>query len=155
MSHLYHGSGYQQPELKPGIMHSGVKQEWDQTESNEWLYATTLLEEAIAQGFASVVEKHYKLNRYKSAGNDVMLCFEGPLPHMEDLEKLNVYLYKIDWHKELWTKVDNLHNGMTNEYKTKAIVTASMIDKCEKVDLKTWLSRKKVIITSNRAALRW
>lgn len=155
MPHLYHGSGYRQPELKPGIAYTGIKVEWDTTESNEWLYATTLLEEAIAQGFASVVEKHYKLNRFKSAGNDIMLCFEGKVPSKQELEKLQVYLYKIDWDRALWVKVDNLYNGILNEYKTKETISASMIDSCTEVDLKAWLARKKLTVTSDRAALNW
>ena len=155
MSHLYHGSGYKQTELKPDIMHSGVLQEWDKTESNEWLYATELMEEAIAQGLASVLEKNYKLCRYQSASNEITMTFDGKQPSRKDLDSMEVYLYKIDWIKDIWQSVDNLHNGMTNEYKTKKVVTASMIDSCDLVDIKTWLSRKKIVIKAKTAAMNW
>ncbi|MNO12938.1 hypothetical protein D3C76_25570 [compost metagenome] len=155
MPHLYHGSGYKHTELKPGIHYTGKKVEWDQTESNEWLYATCLLEEAIAQGFASVIEKHYKLDHYHSVGNEVVMTFTDTVPKQEDLEKLQVFLYKIDWDTSVWIKVNNLHNGMSNEYKTKACIPANMIDSCVEVDLKGWLKRKKVVIKASKASLNW
>lgn len=155
MGHLYHGSGYNQPELKPGFLHSGEVVKWDHTESNEWLYATTMMEEAIAQGFASVVEKHYRLARYKSHGSEIVIVCDGPLPRKEDLMKLDVFLYKIDWAVEMWQRVDNLHNGMNNEFKTKHIIPATMIDSTTRIDLKHWLGKKTVSITSNRAAMNW
>lgn len=155
MSHLYHGSGYKHPELKPGIMHSGELQKWDQTESNEYLYATTLMEEAIAQGFASCIEKDYKLSRYQSAGDTITIYIDGPVPSLRELSGLTMYLYKIDWDKSIWVKVDNLHNGMNNEYKTKSVIPAGMIDSCEKVDLVGWLKGKKVEIKGKSASMRW
>jgi len=96
MRHLYHGSGYQQDELKPGIHYTGKKVEWDKTESNEWLYATTSMEEAIAQGFASSVEKHYNLVRFMSQGRDLTLVFDGAVPTQAQLAALPLFLYKID-----------------------------------------------------------
>lgn len=155
MPHLYHGSGYKHPELKPGIMHSGELQKWDKTESNEWLYATTLMEEAVAQGFASVIEKHWNLSRYQSHGDTVVVIIDGPLPSQRELEALQVYLYKIDWDTNLWAKVDNMHNGMTNEYKTKSVIGAKMIDSCTLVDLKGWLGGKKLEVKAKTASMRW
>jgi len=155
MSHLYHGSGYKHPELKPGIMHSGELQKWDKTESNEWLYATTLMEEAIAQGFASVIEKHWDLSRFQSASNEITITIDGPLPSERELQSLQVYLYKIDWDQTMWVKVDNLHNGMSNEYKTKSVIGSKMIDSCELVDLKDWLKGKKVTVKGKSATMRW
>lgn len=155
MPHLYHGSGYQQDELKPGFMHSGEVVRWDTTESNEWLYATTVMEEAIAQGFASVVEKHYRLVRFQSSGNDVILIVEGRLPTRKELEELAVFLYKIDWDTRIWVRVDNPHNDMENEYKTKSIIRAAMIDSCQPVCMKQWLSRKNVTIKAKTAAMNW
>jgi len=155
MQHLYHGSGYRHTELKPGIHYTGKKVTWDTTESNEWLYATTCMEEAIAQGFASVVEKHYTLNRFQSHGRNLTLVVDGPPPKLEDLQHLAVYLYTLDWlDADNWIKVNNLHNGMQTEYKTQSVLTKA-IDRCEQVDLKTWLSRKTVKIVSKRAALNW
>jgi len=155
MSHLYHGSGYKQDELKPGFMHSGELVEWDKTESNEWLYATELMEEAIAQGLASTIEKSFKLCRYQSSGNEVTMIFEGKAPTRQEIDLLEVHLYKIDWVKNMWVSVDNLHNGMVNEYKTKHIIEAGMIDSCNLVDIRHWLSRKKVVIKTKTAAMNW
>lgn len=155
MAHLYHGSGYKQPELKPGIMHTGKLQKWDKTESNEWLYATPMMEEAIAQGFASVIEKTWKLCRFFSVGNTVSLMVDGALPTMEQLQGLTVYLYKIDWDESVWVKVDNIHNGMESEYKTKSVIPATMIDNCVSVDIANWLKGKDVKIIPKNAAMRW
>jgi hypothetical protein len=154
MHHLYHGSGYRQTELKPGVHYTGEVVRWDKTESNEWLYATTSMEEAIAQGFASTVEKHFKLARYKTHGKHLELVFDGPVPSIEQLHALSVYLYKIDWIKDQWVKVDNLHNGMTNEYKTQAILK-DVIDSCTAVDLRHWLSRKEVKLLAKNAGMNW
>jgi hypothetical protein len=155
MSHLYHGSGYKHPELKPGIMHSGELQQWDKTESNEYLYATTLMEEAIAQGLASVIEKHWNLARYQSAGDSITVIVDGPLPTLRELQALTVYLYRIHWDKATWVLVDNLHNGMSNEYKTKQVIGPKMIESCEAVNLSDWLKGKKIEIKAKSASMRW
>lgn len=153
--HLYHGSGYKQTELKPSYMYTGEIVRWDKTESNEWLYATVSMEEAITQGLASVVEKTWKLSRFKSDGRKLTFQFDGKLPTVQEIAALSVYLYKIDWIKELWVKVNNVHNGMDNEYKTKEIIGAGMIDSCEPVNLKEWLKGKEVVIVPTSPAMRW
>lgn len=155
MHHLYHGSGYRHTELKPGIHYTGVKVEWDKSESNEWLYATSVMEEAISQGLASVVEKHFAMSRFKSSGRTLEFIFEDVPPTLREIEALTVYLYKLDWHKDIWVAVNNLHNGMKHEYKTKEVIPAAMIDHCQQVDLKTYLGRKEVILSSARPAMNW
>lgn len=154
MRHLYHGSGYQQDELKPGIHYTGTKVEWDKTESNEWLYATTSMEEAIAQGFASSVEKHYNLVRFMSHGRDLTLVFDGAVPTQAQLAALPLFLYKIDWVAADWIKVNNLHNGMESEYKTQKALR-DVIDSCTPVDLTQWLARKTVKLVAKKAAMNW
>lgn len=154
MRHLYHGSGYQQDELKPGIHYTGKKVEWDKTESNEWLYATTSMEEAIAQGFASSVEKHYNLVRFMSQGRDLTLVFDGAVPTQAQLAALPLFLYKIDWVQADWIKVNNLHNGMESEYKTQKVLR-DVIDSCTPVDLTQWLARKTVKLVAKKAAMNW
>lgn len=153
--HLYHGSGYRHSELKPGIHYTGEKVQWDKTESNEWLYATTVMEEAISQGFASVVEKHFKVARFQSIDNQLIFTFDGPVPAKASLAGLTVYLYTLDWDKAMWVRVDNLVNGMANEYKTTAVIPASMIDSCIEVDLKKYLARKTLILKSTASSLNW
>lgn len=153
---LYHGSGYHQEELKPGIHYTGVKVEWDKTESNEWLYASSVMEEAIAQGFCSVVEKTFQLCRFQSHGSELVFIFDGKLPSLEDLSKLDVFLYNIrNLPEHKWVKVNNLHNGMDNEFKTTSIIEKHAIIKSDQIDLKKWLSRKKVSIKHKKSAMNW
>lgn len=152
MMNLYHGSGYDQTELMPGFKHSGKIVQWDETESNEWLYSTSSKEEAIAQGFASVLEKHYNLDRYKSDGDLIIIeIATGRIPVTADLFKLDVWLYTIQ-HDGRWRPVNNKHNGMKDEYKTKETIRDSILDK-EKIDIAQWLGRKKVKVVNrtNRA----
>lgn len=156
MEYLYHGSGYFQEELKPGISYTGIKVTWDKTESNEYLYATTVLEEAIAQGFCSVVEKHWKLSRFTSMGSKLVFYFDDNLPSLEDLKELDVYLYTIIRLPEHeWIAVNNLHNNMDNEFKTKKNINKAAIKSVEKIDLKKWLSGKQVYIKHKNASLEW
>lgn len=155
MNRLYHGSGFKQTELKPGFMHTGVEVKWDKTESNKWLYATTVMGEAVALGFASVIEKKYKLDRYQFKDDTVTIAFTGVLPTIEELGKLDVYLYHIAWEPGVWVQVNNRHNKLINEYKTQAVIPSERIVLREKVDLKDWLSRKKVKIVPSNATLNW
>lgn len=155
MKFLYHGSGYKQTELKPGIHHTGEVQRWDKTESNEWLYATSLMEEAIAQGLASVIEKCWKLSRFQSSDRLITIYVDGPAPTREDIIKLSVYLYVIQWDETVWSKVDNVHNGMESEYKTKKMVGPNSIQSCEPVNLSKWLQGKTLTIKQNSNAMSW
>jgi hypothetical protein len=152
MKKLYHGSGFDQDELKPGIKHTGKLVKWDQTESNEWLYATSSMEEAIAQGFASVLEKHFKVSRYKSDGDDLYIEIEaGRVPSVAEMKALDIWLYTIEWH-DCWRHVNNAVNGLVDEYKTQETIKDSILLK-EKIDTAKWFSGKKVRVVSktNRA----
>lgn len=155
MKFLYHGSGYKHSELKPGIHHTGKLQRWDNTESNEWLYATTMREEAIAQGLASVIEKNWSLTRFQSTDRSIVIYIDGKVPTYADIVKLTVYLYVIQWDDAHWTKVDNVSNGMESEYKTKTTIPSSLIASCEPVDLTKWLRGKTLTIKQNPNAMAW
>lgn len=147
---LYHASSYLQEELKPGIAYTGEKVEWDETESNEWLYATSNKEAAIAQGLASAIEHHWLLHRFQSSGNHLAFTFDAgtPVPTRRDLERLKVYLYVIHAHvADGWVKNSNTHNKLRSEYRTQNTVR-DRIASASLVDMKQWLQGKDVSLTS-------
>lgn len=152
MKKLYHGSGFDQEELMPGIKHTGKLVKWDNTESNEWLYATSSMEEAIAQGVASTLEKHYNVGRYQSDGDKLLIQIDsGRVPTSAEMKALDIWLYTLE-HTNAWRLVGNLTNGLVDEYKTQETIKDGIISKV-KVDLVQWLAGKdvKVISKTNRA----
>lgn len=155
MKKLYHGSGFDQEELMPGFKHSGTLVKWDGTESNEWLYAASSLEEAVAQGFASTLEKHFNVGRYKSDGNEIYIEIEnGRVPTVNEMKALDVWLYTIEF-TDCWQLVGNLTNGIKNEYKTTETIKESILSK-EKVDIAKWYTGKKVqVISRNNRSYDW
>lgn len=148
MTKLYHGSAYEQTELKPGFEHTGELVQWDGTESNKNLYATTSRTEAISQAFASVLERKYKSIHYKTRGKSIEVTVLGKhRPGKHDFDKIEVFLYTIKYEeKDGWKKVNNEQNGLDNEWKTTQTVPASSIMLCEKIDLNDWLADKKLHI---------
>jgi hypothetical protein len=155
--HLYHGSGFDQNELMPGFKRSGKVVKWDNTESNEWLYVAVTKEEAVSMGFASVIEKNYLLDRYKSHGKDIVIFIEsGRLPTLAELLKLDVYLYTIQKDdKHEWVLVNNPTNDIKEEYKTKHTLTDCIISK-EKIDIVKWAAGKSIkVVDKKHAANNW
>lgn len=153
---LYHASSFLQTVLQPGIAYTGEKVQWDETESNEWLYATTDKEAAIEQGLASAVEHRWPLHQFKSQGDNLLFVFdEGTtLPTRRDLERLTVYLYTIHPHvSDGWQKNNNPVNDMTTEYKTQAAIRDRIVS-AVKVDLSAWLRHKDVGITAPKPAYK-
>lgn len=152
VKNLYHGSGYLHKELKPGYLHSGVEVRWDETESNRFLYATTIKNSAIELGFASAVEKAYSLERFQSDDDKFILTFEdNHPPKLSDLMRLNLFVYEIKFNiRSGWQKVNNKTNNMDEEYKTSKIITAADIATIEKVDLDKWLENKQIAIVSTK-----
>lgn len=154
--HLYHGSGYKQDELKPGVLRSGQIARWDGTESNEWLYVTTCRESAIAQGLASVLEKNHGLVKFHHHGDRVSVTVKGHGLCEEDIHHCVVYLYTIDHHPSHgWTEVSNLTNGITTEYKTKEVIPPEWIDSCDLVDMRQWLKGKVLSIVKIPSSHQW
>jgi hypothetical protein len=153
---LYHGSGYRHQELKPGFHHTGVEVNWDEVESNHFLYASTIREDAIDQGFASQMEQKYRIRRYNSTGKTVSIELDPAFPvKVEALEKLKIYVYRIKQRPvDGWVKNNNPHNNLKTEWKTDHVIK----DAIEKVieipigrifvDLIT-VQRKDLIIFSN------
>jgi hypothetical protein len=142
---FYHGSGYDQKELMPGIKRSGKLVRWDETESNEWLYATTDMQEAIGQAFASMMEKQHGIMRYKAHGNVIELTVpDNRIPPRGEIEKLQLYLYTLaNLPQDRWVKNDNAHNKLLTEWKTQATITNGILSR-EQVDLAGWLAPKKL-----------
>lgn len=115
---LYHGSAFNTPTLKPGIHYSGTKMDWDNnTESNEWLYASTQRKEAIILGFFSYLEKHHNGVMFRLNNLDITIESDE-----FDLAEINIFLYEIEKSSK-WIKVNNVHNGSKTEYKTKDEIT--------------------------------
>lgn len=148
MKHLYHGSFFEASTLKPAFQITGTLIEWDGTESNRFLYATTNEAEAIDQAFFSAFEKIAEVNRVHSDPKKVLIECENT----KEVEKLKaalngiqIFLYLIDYHPEDgWVKVDNLNNGLTNEYKTpKEIKRVRII---RRISFKEWASGKTLTI---------
>lgn len=142
---LYHGSGFDQTELMPGFLRSGKLVQWDETESNEWLYTTTDRDEAISQAFASMIEKTYESKSYHRDGNRITIelakCVK---PSLAELKKIQLFLYTIRLEPEdQWQKNNNEHNQIKTEWKTQAIIDRNIIHK-EQVDLAGWLANKQL-----------
>jgi hypothetical protein len=125
---LYHGSGYRHTELKPGFHHTGVEVNWDEVESNHYLYASTVREDAIDQGFASQMEQKFAIRRYRSTGRSgqgkIQIELDPAFPVTdEEIEKIKVYVYRI---KKLpqdgWVKNNNPHNNLSTEWKTDHVI---------------------------------
>lgn len=157
MTTLYHGSGFEQQELMPGFKRSGKVVKWDGTESNEWLYATTEKEEAIAQGFASILEKEFDVERYKTSGKNIEIHITGSrTPTRLAMGKFKLYIYTMPLLEgDGWRLVNNLHNGMKNEYKTKQTIEGEHLV-CESVDVKGWLEGKSIILKVNgKISMNW
>lgn len=140
---LFHGSAFKQDRLSPGIVHAGVKVEWDHGESNEYLYATTDRETAIQLGFASAIEKQYMLDRFQCDEWELKITASERL-NIHDLEKLEVYLYSLPFViSGGWQKNQNPNNHLDTEWKTKKTVDFGSV---EKIDMKSFLAGKKVSI---------
>lgn len=141
---LYHCSAYSNKELlRPGIKHTGKIVEWDNGESNEYLYATTDKEEALSLGFATAIEHKYKLDRYTTKGNQITIASSDNILFKE-LSKLEFYLYSIQVKPEDgWIKNNNPNNQITTEWKTDQDI--SSFD-AEKVDVHKWLKTKYITI---------
>lgn len=144
---LYHGSGYDQNVLSPGFVHSHKLVQWDITESNKFLYATTNREEAINLGFASALEKVYKIDRFHSDVNthEITIDFNDSNKQVISFNNINVYLYEIIPNKkDNWIKNNNKHNSITTEWKTEQ--SNIEVRNKNKIDVTSWLHSKKITI---------
>lgn len=138
---LYHASSYDADVLMPGIYLAGELIKWDETESNEYLYACLDQQEAIAQGFFSGFSKVTYVKEIHSHDNTVTVVCQDPRKLMRYAGQLIVYLYAISGNHE-WIAVDNKHNGMKGEYKTKSKVSTFLYK--QSISYAEWSRNKKI-----------
>ena len=145
---LYHSSNYIATSvLKPGFEYTGKLVEWDEGESNKYLYATTDKEAAISLGFASAIEHTYLLDGFHTDGDKIEI--ESPAKNLSltDLQKLKVQLYtiKVEVGQD-WIKNNNLTNHLDTEYKTDNHITNFSR---QEVNMVEWLKDKNIKITTS------
>lgn len=147
---LYHGSMYEQDELKPGFQHSGEVTNWDGIESNLYLYVSSNKNEAILLGIASAAEKVFKTKSASMSESErrfeITVESDSKLPTLEDVYALKVYLYTIAYQDgDKWVKNKNPYNSITTEYKTQETIRSAIISR-ETVNVKSILKDFKVTI---------
>jgi hypothetical protein len=153
---LYHGAIGEYSSLMSGFSRTGELVKWDETESNQYLYATSSREEAISQGFASIVEKHWRLARYRTKGREIEISVEAgtTLPTLSQLRNLVICLYTIKTYPEhAWVKNTNEFNGLDTEYKTEKNIYADDFT-LEKVSAAPWLDRHHIVIRVNPQSVK-
>lgn len=153
---LYHGSAYKTDVLKPGMEHTGVKVNWDETESNEWLYASSDRTEAVILGFFSYLEKYHGGTGFHMKEHEIIVTCD-PFK----LEGVKVYLYDINTDKG-WLKVNNQNNNSISEYKTKSHIRP---DNVEEITMSQYLSDHRYVLKTDKGkvisnsykhpAMRW
>lgn len=145
---LYHGSGYEHRELKPGFIRSGILEQWDKGESNKYLYFTTDKTQAVELGFISAIEKRFNISRAIVDDTNINLYFnESRLPSKQELLATGVWLYTVEPKSKHWLKNQNDFNGLKTEYKTKETVSQEIV-KIEKVQPLQWFQTKQINIFS-------
>lgn len=144
---LYHGSAFKQTLLKPGIKHTGVRVVWDNnTESNEWLYASSSKRDAVILGFFSLIEKQFDGTEFNFEGKKIAITAK-----QFDCSGLVVYLYKLEYTSD-WVKVNNKYNHSTTEYKTQDYVVPLSVTE---IDIGEYLKRNgyRVILNGKNLVL--
>ncbi len=149
---LYHGAPFNNAILKPGIKYSKKLVKWDGTESNEFLYASSTKEEAIAMSFASLLEKKYKIEKFQVIKNTIKVTSNDDIKKT-DFQETKLYLYIIETTEgQNWIKVNNIHNRSDTEYKTKEDIDPDHFDK-EEINLSEWLEDKKIMFIIEKELL--
>jgi hypothetical protein len=141
---LYHGSLFKQNEIQPGFNHTKKLVQWDVTESNQWLYATSEREEAIRLGIGSGTEKAFDSERYATIGDDIYIYCRKPID-LSAFFDMTIYLYTFPFRgDDGWVKVMNPHNNIETEWKTQETVRNITV---ERIDLKKFLVGKNLTFT--------
>lgn len=142
---LYHGSLYQQSELKPGIKHSGELTVWDGVETNQNLYATTDARVAALLGIGSATEKTFESDRFVENEGDIWIFTKSPIDIDKFLEMV-IYRYTIPFRpQDGWTKNSNPYNNIDTEWITQKTIRGV---KCEQLDIREILKGHKVFATT-------
>lgn len=130
LKYLYHGSMYSHDTLRPGFYYTKKEVNWDETESNRFLYASSIREDSIDQGFASALEQKFQIVGYKSSPGEILI-FSDPNRTISqtDLKSIVIYVYKIKYTpSDGWVKNNNQHNNLLTEWKTKNTIPEKNIE---------------------------
>jgi len=143
--YLFHGSSFHHEELMPGYYRSKELVEWDDGESNLFLYATSSRQEAISLGFASSIEHKHTLDKISLDENVIDILTSNTSFSLEDLHKLEVYVYTIVFNdSDKWIKNNNDVNNIKTEWKTDKTKIKYLT--VEKINIPNWLKDKKITI---------
>jgi hypothetical protein len=129
--YLYHGSSFLHDDLYPGFHWSKKEIFWDKVESNRFLYASSVREDAVDQGFASALEQRFMIDGYRSTSDGEIIVRLNPLMEVsnKDIELIDIYAYKIKLAKaDGWVKNNNPHNNLKTEWKTDHMVPKRHIE---------------------------
>lgn len=144
---LYHGSAWRNVVLKPGIHYGGVEKQWDETESNRFLYATRDRNLAVAMGMVGLLED-YAFDRFHYGEDGINIETDtdaGVI--LRGLEGKYVYLYVIVVREDQgWVKVRNKHNNAVDEWKTDTVLSEGW--EIEDVRVTEWLRQNRFRITT-------
>jgi len=154
---IYHSSKYEHEVLQPAFKHTGVEVQWDQTESNHYLYAAKSRDDVIDMGLASALEQSFKVNRVQTRDQNITIVIENGAvsPTREDLLGIVVYLYTIfKAPEDGWEAVNNRFNNLADEFKTKNDIQRN-IRKVEKIEMKEWLRHRKVTVLNSAGKPAW
>jgi hypothetical protein len=137
---LYHGSYYLTDTLKPGIDHTKAEIQWDETESNKFLYASAGRQLAAEMGFASsLTQIGLEVRRFKTEKG--IMTIEGYSPiSTTDIERVKqFYVYCIA--PDRFIPVNNKFNNAVDEYKTDQHIPKREIIRVETIDAKAFLGQ--------------
>lgn len=147
---LYHGSIFESKELKPSYLITKIKNQWDDTESNEYLYSTTDKNLAIMMGAAAECERMGAISVHTTE-NEFKAVWENAYPRSV-LHYTKIYIYTItNDPKDKWIKVNNKNNLTVDEYKTKSIISKDNFT-VEELDFKQWAKSNNIniIVTTQK-----
>lgn len=156
---LYHGSMYKQPELMPGFKRTGVLQEFDTTETNEWLYASTNLDESLRQGLYSLLGQHFAVQRISSAGKRILIDIRSDqkgqeLENYTEFKRnargwfsdFKIHLYALEMlDKDNWLRNINPHNHLRTEWKTQSTIKAAILH-VSPIEPMLWMGRREITL---------
>lgn len=143
---IYHGSAYDQKELQPGFNHTKQLIQWDDVESNQYLYGTTDESQAIILGFAALLDRKYGLAEFHQRGKKITVVLADKTVQSLLGENFIVYLYSCNKDNH-WIKNNNPKNNLTTEYRTQETITPV---KKTRININNWLSEHGYSLTHLR-----
>lgn len=132
MKYLFHSSAYLHEELRPGFYYTQQEKRWDKFETNHFLYASSVKEDAVDQGFASAMEQRCQIDQYRSTSDgEILIRLNNLYPvSVSEIETIDIYLYRIRFmSQDGWMKNNNPNNNLSTEWKTNHVVPKVHIEK--------------------------